>query len=119
MTRPLTFALAGALLLGPAAPVAAHSLLLESTPAAGAVVVRAPSRVTLRFNNRIEARLSRLRLIDAQGEARGLLALGDGPPQQLQAALPPLAPGVYRLQWRVFSTDGHRVSGSFSFRVAP
>ncbi|MEK7715819.1 MAG: copper resistance protein CopC, partial [candidate division NC10 bacterium] len=60
----LTSALcAGVLLLAPASPAAAHSLLLESSPAPGSTVA-APAQLMVRFNNRIEKALSRLRLVD-------------------------------------------------------
>ena len=116
----LTSALcAGVLLLAPASPAAAHSLLLDSSPAPSATVPP-PSRLALRFNNRIEKALSRLRLVDARGAARLLTVLaGAGKVDHLEATLPPLAPGVWRVEWQVLSTDGHVVRGSFSFRVAP
>jgi methionine-rich copper-binding protein CopC len=117
--------LVGALLvlaLGPgwAAPAAPHSLLLESTPAAGSTVAAAPPTLSLRFNNRVEKALSRLRLLDARGETLGLaVPASDGPADRLSVPLPALAPGAYRVEWRVLSTDGHVVGGRFTFHVAP
>jgi len=110
--------IAGALLLSLGAAASAHSLLLDSSPAAGAVVAP-PARVSLRFNNRIEKRLSRIRLVDPRGEARVLATLPDGPSEQLEAEAPTLGPGAYRLEWSVLSTDGHLVSGAFPFRIRP
>lgn len=114
MTSIRIVLLAGALLVASAA--SAHSLLLESSPAAGAVVP-APSDVRLRFNGRVEKRLSRLTLVGERGEAKTLLPDRDGPPDRLAATLPTLAPGRYRLKWHVLSADGHVVDGSFSFHV--
>jgi len=62
----LAAALTLALLLG-APPVtlpraAAHAIVLESVPARDAVLDRAPERVILRFNSKIEKRLSRITL---------------------------------------------------------
>ncbi len=117
--RPGRALRAAALLLAVAAPAAAHSLLLESSPAAGSTVA-APRQLTVRFNNRIEKPLSRLRLVNEGGEAQPLTApAADGPADHLTVGLPALGPGTYRVEWRVLSTDGHIVSGSFSFRVAP
>lgn len=111
---------AGAVLLAAATAAPAHSLLLESSPAAGTELARPPERVALRFNNRIEKRLSRLRLVDARGEGRTLaVAEDEGAPDSLTAPLPPLPPGTYRVEWRVLSTDGHVVNGRFGFRVTP
>jgi methionine-rich copper-binding protein CopC len=101
-----------------ARPAAAHSLLLESAPAANATVAAPPERITLRFNNRIEKRLCRVRLVDGQGTARVLeVRSGDGGADELVATVPALGPGGYRVEWQVFSTDGHVVSGAFPFRV--
>ena len=99
--------------------VAAHSLLLASAPAAGAVVA-APGRITLTFNNRVEKALSRVRLVDASGRPQPLVvAVADGPADSLAATVPALAPGAYRVEWQVLSTDGHVVRGSFSFQLQP
>jgi copper resistance protein C len=113
--------LLGALLaLAAAAPAAAHSLLLESVPAANATLTVAPARLALRFNNRIEKALSRVRLLDAHGVAQPLVVAIDGAPaDRLTAPIPPLAPGPWRVEWQVLSTDGHVVSGRFEFRLAP
>src|SRR5207244_10049541 len=59
--------LAAALGLGVPAPAPAHSLLLESTPAADSTVAVALSTLSLRFNHRVETLLSRLRLYTSPG----------------------------------------------------
>jgi methionine-rich copper-binding protein CopC len=100
-----------------ATPVAAHSLLLESAPAANATVDTAPPALRLRFNNRIEKRLSRIRLVDERGQARDLPVAEEGAADQLMASVPPVTPGKYRVEWQVLSTDGHVVTGRFSFTV--
>jgi methionine-rich copper-binding protein CopC len=74
----------------------------------------------LRFNNRIEKSLSRVRLLDGHGGAQPLaISAGGAPPDRVTAPLPALAPGPWRVEWRVLSTDGHVVSGRFEFRIAP
>jgi methionine-rich copper-binding protein CopC len=108
---------AALLLVSAVLPAAAHSLLLESSPTANTVLTVPPARVTLRFNNRIEKRLSRLRLIDGQGERRDLTVQADGPPDRVEAPVPALGPGPWRLEWHVLSTDGHVVSGALPFRI--
>ena len=111
---------AAALALLPAAGVAAHSLLLESSPAAGATLSEAPPRISLRFNNRIEKPLSTIRVLDERGTPRPVTMLvGEGTADRLTATVADLAPGAWRVEWQVLSTDGHIVSGRFSFRVAP
>jgi methionine-rich copper-binding protein CopC len=109
----------GAAVLVAAAPASAHSLLLESSPAAGAVVAAPPAQIALRFNNRIEKPLSSVRLLGPDGAPVTLAAVVGGAPDRLVAAVPALGAGRYRVEWRVLSADGHLVSGAFSFAVAP
>jgi methionine-rich copper-binding protein CopC len=99
------------------ASASAHSLLLESSPPVNSTVASAPTELRLRFNNRIEKRLSRLRLVDERGETRDLPVDVDGPPDRLTARLSEIGPGRYRVEWQVLSTDGHVVTGRFTFAV--
>jgi methionine-rich copper-binding protein CopC len=73
--------------------------------------------VTLRFNNRIEKKLSQIRLVPGRGEAQTLPLRTAGAVDTLEAPLPHLGVGRYRIEWRVLSTDGHVVSGAFAFSV--
>jgi hypothetical protein len=98
-------------------PAAAHSLLLESFPAADTAHAGTPTELRLRFNNRIEKRLSRLRLVDERGARQELPVDPDGAADWLTAPLPAITPGRYRVEWQVLSTDGHVVSGRFAFTV--
>jgi methionine-rich copper-binding protein CopC len=41
------------------------------------------------------------------------------PADSVVARVPPLSPGAWRVEWQVFSTDGHVVSGTYGFRLAP
>jgi len=115
----LVAALAGAGLALAPAVVAAHSLLLEASPAADEVLPAPPTEITLRFNNRVEKQLSTIRLVDMRGETRRVAVRADGPADRLNAGAPALGPGQWRLEWRVLSTDGHVVTGRYSFRIAP
>jgi methionine-rich copper-binding protein CopC len=111
---------AAALVLLLTASIEAHSLLLESSPAAGATLSEAPPQISLRFNNRIEKKLSTIRVLDERGAPRPVTVLvGEGAADRLTATVPVLAPGAWRVEWQVLSTDGHIVSGRFTFRVAP
>ena len=121
MTARLPLLLAAALLALTPAAAPAHSLLLGATPAADAVLATSPPYVVLRFNNRIVQRLSRVRLVDERGAVAEAPTArrADDAPESLVAAVPPLAPGAWRVEWQVFSTDGHVVNGSYRFRLAP
>jgi methionine-rich copper-binding protein CopC len=40
-------------------------------------------------------------------------------PTRLEAPLPALAPGAWRLRWQVLATDGHITRGDIAFTVLP
>src|SRR2546430_16642151 len=106
--------------MGVPGPAPAHSLLLESTPAAGSTVAAAPSTLSLRFNNRLEKLLSRLRLSTERGEpVRLATPAAAGAADRLSTPPPALAPGAHRGEWQVPSVGGHVVSGRVTLRVAP
>ena len=95
MKPALALLSAAALALVLAWPAGAHSLLIASVPAAEGVVNGASS-VSLRFNNRIEKKLSQIRLVPSAGEPRVLAVRADGAVDALEAALPPLLRAVKR-----------------------
>jgi methionine-rich copper-binding protein CopC len=120
LTSFLGSVLATIVVLVSTAPAGAHSLLLRSTPAANSVVSVSPPYIALRFNNRIERRLSRVQLVDERGRvAVAPITADEGTAESLRAVVPPLLPGAWRVEWQVFSVDGHVVSGSYGFRLAP
>jgi copper resistance protein C len=95
----------------------AHTHLKESTPANNSVVNAAPSNVVLKFSG--AAKVTALTL-HRDGEAdQKLTATPATASQEVTAALPKLAPGKYRLDWRVAGADGHVMSGQLSFTVDP
>jgi methionine-rich copper-binding protein CopC len=114
----VAFALA-LLSFGFAGHAAAHALLVEAIPAEAASLDASPPQLVLRFNSRIEHKLSRAALLLGEnGDPQPLTLDVDAPPDRLIAALPPaLAPGSYVVDWQVLSVDGHRVAGRLHFQV--
>lgn len=101
---------------------AAHAIVLESVPGRDAVVDRAPERVVLRFNSKLEKRLSRVTLAAGSGSPVALPIATEGPdgdqqPDRLVAPLRPLGPGAYVLRYKVLSADGHITEGVLRFTV--
>jgi copper transport protein len=112
-------ALAAALLLGSPGAARAHAGLLSSAPAAGDTLRRAPTRLLLRFTEPVEASTSGLVLLAWNGRATTLVPRRDpADVTAIEADLPTLQPGGYRVQWRTLSADGHPVDGSFVFFIA-
>jgi YVTN family beta-propeller protein len=94
-----------------------HAIILESTPRHNETVV-APGRLVLRFNGRIERKLSSVTLVGPRQLSILLLRQEvEAPPDTLIVPLPSLAPGPYRARWKVMSADGHLAEGSIAFTV--
>jgi hypothetical protein len=112
-------ALLGALAL-PAGALA-HAFLDRAVPAVGSKVHGQPAEVRLRFSQPLEPAFSTVRVVDAGGEQvdRKDKQLDPGDASVLKVSLPKLAPGVYRVVWRVLSVDTHVTEGDFTFEVAP
>ena len=105
-------------LLGVAEHAAAHALLVEAIPAEAATLDTSPPQLVLRFNSRIEHKLSRATLsLGEGGEPRALTVDAGAAPDRFVAPLPPLAPGSNVVDWQVLSVDGHRVAGKLRFQI--
>jgi len=99
----------------------AHAFLDHATPAVGSSVHGAPAQVKLWFTQQLEPAFSSVRVLDRSGKQ-----VDKGDPQVdranamlLQVSLPQLAPGTYRVAWRVLSVDTHVTEGDFTFDVVP
>ncbi|KZE92441.1 Copper transport protein YcnJ [Agromyces sp. NDB4Y10] len=104
----------------PAMPASAHNYLVSSTPAEDAVVTQQPGTVSLETN---EALLdvengSIIQVVGPDGRYYGDgCAVVDGPTATTQTQLG--EPGMYTVNWRVVSVDGHPISGTWTFEWQP
>jgi copper resistance protein C len=105
-------------LLAPSS-LSAHAYLVKSLPAQRAVLFRAPAKIQLWFNERLEPRYSSLTLNTADGKSVDIGASEVSPedPKLLSASTKALPAGRYLVEYRVLSVDGHIVQDQFSFTV--
>ena len=94
-----------------------HAILLSASPAAGEVIHVSDVDVSLKFNARIDAKRSGIRLVPPVGEPRTLTLSEQGSPDSLNAQIHGLGSGTFTLQWQVLALDGHITRGEVSFRV--
>ncbi len=116
MVRALSLLAAAAVVIS-ASPASAHARLVSATPASG-TVVSAPGTVSLTFSERTVPAFSGFDVINAAGEkvAVRISVAEDG--KTLTGTLAgPLDVGAYRVDWRIASSDGHRMTGSYTFSV--
>jgi methionine-rich copper-binding protein CopC len=111
--------LLAALLAAPAA--FAHAYLDRTSPEAASTVLGSPPEVKLWFSHALEPAYSSVRVVDKAGKQVDRKDTRVDAPESklLKVTLPPLAPGAYRVIWRVLSADGHVTRGEFAFEIAP
>lgn len=97
----------------------AHTALVSSNPAKDANVTKPPAAIVLTFSENINPAFATVVVNSSDGRdwVSGSPQV-DGP--RLTAAVAPDRPetGVYTVGYRVVSTDGHPVTGSYTFTLA-
>ncbi len=119
-SRPLTMArLSLALLMTTAASMAlAHAKLTRSSPAADSTIA-APMAIELHFDEGVEAKMSSVKLMAADGDAVAAMSMNDSKDPTMLSIMPnsPLKAGRYTVKWSAVTDDGHKTQGTFSFTV--
>lgn len=100
-----------------AAPASAHTVLVSSDPPADATLAAGPARVSATFNEDLQPTFAAMTVVGPDGN---LWSTGDPELRGAVAAVAvrPLGPaGRYTVNYRVTSSDGHVVSGAWSFTL--
>jgi methionine-rich copper-binding protein CopC len=95
----------------------AHAHLQKASPADGSLVTTSPSRIVLNFSE--SARLTAASIQKGDDPRQSLKPLPAAAARQISVPLPQLTPGSYSVNWRVVSEDGHVMSGTLRFTLAP
>lgn len=117
--------LAAALLTALPGAAFAHVKLVGSTPAANATVSK-PTRVDLKFNEKVLAATLKTELLMTEmpgmkGHSPMPVAhtsmMGKDGKSMMLMLKKPLAPGTYKVKWSAAGADTHRMGSEFSFTV--
>jgi copper transport protein len=105
-----------AALLAPAG-ASAHATLVQESPGLRQRLEHSPARVVLTFDQPVDVVREALVVLDAKGKdvARSVRSIKVR--RELVATLPKLPTGAYTVRWRALSSDGHVVSGIYTFGV--
>jgi copper resistance protein C len=99
--------------------VEGHAILKESRPAAGSTVKGPDVPIMLKYNVRIDAKLSKLQLLNPDNSTSDLtIDPQQTSPDTLNSKATGLKPGPYRIRWQVLAPDGHITRGEIPFTVA-
>ncbi|HXQ67711.1 MAG TPA: copper resistance CopC family protein [Alphaproteobacteria bacterium] len=121
MKRTALAFLAAAALASSAVNVRAHAFLDHALPAVGSTVHGSPPELRLWFTQALEPAFSSVKVVDASGKQvdKGDSTVDAQDRELLKLSLPALAPGDYKVMWRVTSVDTHTTTGSFTIHIVP
>ncbi|MEV6905462.1 copper resistance CopC family protein [Amycolatopsis sp. NPDC051071] len=114
----IALAITGVAWLATATPALAHNVLISSDPAKGASVAAGPAKITLTFDQYVEA--ANVNQIAVIGPGGGQWAEGQVQVRDSVVTVPlrPLGPaGEYKIGYRILSADGHSVTGEVPFTL--
>ncbi len=94
-----------------------HAVLKESQPAANSKVTGPDVPIMLKYNVRVDAKLSKLQLLNPDNSTSDLKIDPQGSPDTLNAKGTGLKPGLYKIRWQVLAPDGHITRGEIPFTV--
>jgi hypothetical protein len=108
-------------LLGGGHAAFAHAVLRHAQPPVGASVKAAPEELLLIFSESIETAFTSVTVTDAGGARVDIGSVHTDPKDgtHLVVGLRKLAPGTYKVVWRVTAVDTHKSEGSYVFTVQP
>ena len=98
----------------------AHALPVRSDPAPNAILRKAPTQVTIWYDDALVAANSHISVLDPKGHEvdRRDSRVSRSNPRQMSVTLAKLSPGTYTVLWVAQSADdGHITEGSFVFSV--
>ncbi|MCJ8012016.1 copper resistance CopC/CopD family protein [Paenibacillus sp. KQZ6P-2] len=98
----------------------AHAYIVKSMPGENEMLAQAPAKVVIDFNEPLQKAFHSIIVTDSSGKKVNLSEsrIPEGESSALEADLQPDLPqGVYAVQWKAVSADGHPVEGTFSFQI--
>jgi copper resistance protein C len=113
----LGWAVVAMLVLLAAQLVEGHAVLKDSHPAANGKVAGPDVPIMLKYNVRIDAKLSKVQLLNPDNSTSDLKIEEQSAPDTLNAKATGLKPGAYRIRWQVLAPDGHITRGEVPFTV--
>jgi copper transport protein len=103
------------LVLGPAEVAGAHAAVVSTNPPAGSVLDAAPAEVIITFTEPVTIQPDSVVVVDADGTVVSEPASAQG--LTISAPISMDLAGWHAVSWSAVSTDGHPISGAWTFRV--
>jgi len=120
--RLVLFVVAMLSVIAAAVRVEAHAFLVRAEPRVGSKVNKAPTEVRVWFSETVQAGVSSIKVFDVSGkqvDRKDTHSDRTNRAALCVSLIPVLAPGAYKVVWRVTSADTHVTDGNFHFQIAP
>jgi len=111
------FALAVLVALAAPGAASAHATLRQTIPSFEQRLQRGPAQALLRFDQRVTALPGSIRVYSAAGKLVSGPARSAPDSRRVVASLPRLPRGAYTIRWSAISSDGHVISGVYTFGI--
>ena len=98
--------------------VEAHAVLKQTRPTANSQVAGPDVPIMLKFNVRVDGKLSKIQLLNPDSSTTDLQLEEQTAPDTLNAKATGLKAGAYRIRWQVLAPDGHITRGEVPFTVS-
>ncbi|MBE0338013.1 copper resistance protein CopC [Paenibacillus sp. 28ISP30-2] len=98
----------------------AHAFIVESSPTENQVLDKPPSQVKITFNENLQSAFMSMKVTDETGKRvdTGKARLNPEHEDTMEIKLiPGMKSGIYTVNWRALSADGHPVNGVIPFQV--
>ena len=97
----------------------AHAFLDHAEPAVGSTVDTPVTEIRIWYTEKLEPAFSQIQVVDHHGKpvTQNRATVDADDPSLLKLSVPALAPGQYKVSWKVMSVDTHITVGTFSFNV--
>lgn len=95
----------------------AHAVAVETSPRDRATIAAVPEEIMIRFNAKLEKKLTHVKMERADGSSQVLTDI-ETRPWVIRCTLPQdLQPGAYVVHYKVLATDGHATQGVLRFTL--
>lgn len=121
ITAMATLLLGAGLTLAVATPAQAHDELVSSYPQANSTITSSPAEITLSFSGELIAGMqsAAVEVIAPDGQNIATDAPSEDGTSITQHLAPDPPAGLFTVRWKVVSSDGHPISGEYTYTVAP
>ncbi|MEC0237957.1 copper resistance protein CopC [Paenibacillus kribbensis] len=98
----------------------AHAFVIESSPTENQILDKPPSQVSITFNEDLQSAFMSIKVTDETGKRAdtGKAQLNPEHKATMEIKLiPGMKAGIYTVNWRALSADGHPINGVIPFQV--